>query len=136
MKFLRLLALLTLCSLAGAAGKSAPLSIVEIPPIQNISRYWTATNIVLVAADAAAKTVDMMFTMRNAGAANFQEHDPLARPFVTHGRVLAGAGQGILFAGEVFASYELNKHGRRKAAKALLLLGIGGNTAGIATSVR
>ena len=136
MKILGLVAVLTMCVLTGAAEESAPASIVEIPQIQNNSRYWTKTNTALVVSDALAKSVDMMFTMRNAGKPNFQEHDPLARPFVTHGRAIAGVAQGFLFAGEVFASYELHKHGHRKLAKVLLLLGIGGNTAGIATSVR
>lgn len=136
MKTLGLLAVLTICSFARAAEKSGSPSVVQIPPAQSTFRYWTNPNISLVVADAAAKSVDMIFTMRNAGAVNFQEHDPLARPFVTHGRPIAGAAQGLPFAAEVFASYELNKHGHRKAAKILLLLGIGGNTAGIATSVR
>jgi hypothetical protein len=133
MKTLELLAVLTICGLAGAAERSAPVSIVEIPRIQNNPRYWTRTNTALVVTDALAKSVDMTFTMRNAGAPNFQEHDPLALPFVTHGRAIAGVGQGLLFAGEIFSSYELNKHGHRNLAKVLLLLGIGGNTAGIAT---
>ncbi|HZC22739.1 MAG TPA: hypothetical protein VE866_05315 [Candidatus Binatia bacterium] len=136
MRILGLVAVLTISGLAGAAEKSGSASVVEIPQTPNTSRYWTKTNTALVATDALAKSLDMMFTMRNAGKPNFQEHDPLARPFVTHGRAIAGVGQGLLFAGEVFSSYELNKHGHRKLAKVVLLLGIGGNTAGVATSVR
>ena len=100
------------------------------------SSYWTKTNLALVAADAAAKSVDMAFTMRNYGQPNFQEHDPLARPFVHSGPVLAGAAQGALFATEVFTSYEMHKHGHRKMEKIVLMLGVGGNTAGIAGSKR
>lgn len=136
MKILGFVAVFTICGLAGAAEKSGTASIVEIPRTRNTSHYWTKTNTALVVSDALAKSLDMTFTMRNAGKPNFQEHDPLARPFVTHGRAIAGLAQGLLFAGEVFSSYELNKHGHRKLAKVLLLLGIGGNTAGIATSVR
>jgi hypothetical protein len=100
------------------------------------SSYWTKVNVSLIAADAAAKSVDMAFTMRNYGLPGFQEHDPLARPFVHSGPVLAGVAQGMLFATEIFTSYELHKHGHRKMEKIVLMLGIGGNTAGIATSKR
>src|SRR5215467_2947343 len=132
-----LLAVLMISGIAGASENSGSASITEIPAVQNISPpYWTKTNTALVVTDAVAKSVDMTFTMRNAAGARFQENDPLARPFVTHGRAIAGVSQGLLFAGEVFASYELNKHGHRNLAKVLLLLGIGGNTAGIITSVR
>lgn len=97
-------------------------------------KYWTKLNIALVSADAAAKSMDEWYTMRDASLPDFHENDPLARPFVTHGRFIAGASQGVLFAAEVFTSYELNKHGHPKMAKILLLVGIGGNTAGVATS--
>jgi hypothetical protein len=88
----------------------------------------------LVALDALAKSADMMNTMKNTSYANFQEYDPLGRPFVQHGRAIAGASQGLLFAGEVFVSYELKRHNRPKMAHTVLLLGIGGNTAGIVSS--
>jgi len=100
------------------------------------STYWTKPNDVLIAVDAFAKSADMLFTMRNAGCSNFEEHDPLGRPFVSHGRAVAGVSQGLLFAGEVFTSYELNQHGHRRMSKIVLLLGVGGNAAGIATSTR
>ncbi len=98
--------------------------------------YWTKTSIGLIAADAAAKATDMAFTMRNYELPGFQERDPLARPFVHSGPVLAGFAQGMLFATEVFTSYELHRHGHRRMEKLVLMLGIGGNTAGIATSTR
>jgi len=100
------------------------------------SSYWTKTNIALIAGDATAKSIDMAFTMRNWGRFNFQEHDPLARPFVHSGPVVASAAQGMLFAAETFASYELHRHGHTKMEKAVLMLAIGGNTAGIVTSTR
>jgi hypothetical protein len=100
------------------------------------SAYLTKLNITLVTVDALAKSADELFTMQNAARPGFQEHDPLARPFVTHGRAIAGTSEGLLFAGEVFTSYELHKHGHRRLAKAVLLLGIGSNTAGIATTTR
>jgi hypothetical protein len=123
---IRLATILLLLSLAAAAQ-----DLAEAP-----STYWTKTNIGLIAADAAAKSVDMAFTMRNYGLPGFEEHDPLARPFVHSGPVLAGVAQGLLFATEVFTSYELHRHGHRKMEKVVLMLGIGGNTAGIATSTR
>lgn len=100
------------------------------------SPYWTKRSIALIAADALAKSADMAFTMRNAGRPNFQEHDPLASPFVHSGPVLAGASQGLLFASEVFASYELHKHGHPKMSRILLMVGTSGNSLGIATSTR
>ncbi len=100
------------------------------------SSYWTKTNVALIAADATAKSVDMAFTMHNYGLPGFQEHDPLARPFVHSGPVIAGVAQGMLFATEIFTSYELHRHGHRKMEKIVLMVGIGGNTAGIATSTR
>lgn len=121
---------------------AADISVIEPehPAVQAKSferpKYWTKLNITLVSADAIAKSADEWFTMSAAGRPNFRENDPLARPFVTHGRFVAGASQGALFAAEVFTSYELNKHGHPKMAKILLLVGIGGNTAGIATSTR
>ena len=131
-----LLTVLLISGVAAASDTSGTRSIYGIPSNQTHSRYWTASNTALIVTDALAKSGDMLFTMRNAARPDFQEHDPLARPFVTHGPVIAGASQGLMFAGEVFASYELHKHGHRRMAKILLLLGIGGNTAGIATSRR
>ena len=98
--------------------------------------YWTKTNFSLIAADAAAKSVDMAYTMRNYGRPGFEEHDPLARPFVHSGPLLAGVAQGALFATEVSTSYELHRHGHWKMEKFVMMLGISGNTAGIATSTR
>ena len=123
---IRLATILLLMSLAAVAQ-----DLPEAP-----SPYWTKTNVSLIVADAAAKATDMAFTMRNYGRPGFQEHDPLARPFVDSGPVLAGVAQGMLFATEVFTSYELHRHGHRKMEKFVLMLGIGGNTVGIATSTR
>ena len=135
-----LLAIWLICAMAYASdtsGTSGTPPIYEIPSNhQTHSRYWTVSNTTLVVTDALAKSGDMFFTMKNAARPNFQEHDPLARPFVTHGPVIAGVSEGLFFAGEVFASYELHKHGHRRMAKVVLLLGIGGNTTGIATSRR
>jgi hypothetical protein len=111
-----------------------PLSATaqDLPNLK--SSYWTTANIALIALDATAKSADMGFTERNAGRANFRENDPLARPFVHSGPILAGVSEGLLFAGEVCASYELFRHRHAHMAKALLLTGIGGNTIGVATS--
>lgn len=128
---------LSVPAVADVSDSAAMPSIYEIPSTHPTrSRYWTASNAALVATDAVAKSGDMMFTMRNAGRPNFQEHDPLARPFVTHGRAIAGVSEGLMFAGEVFVSYQLHKHGHHKLAKVVLMLGIGGNTTGMATSAR
>jgi hypothetical protein len=115
---------------------SAPALASDLPDTPSASTYWTKLNISLVTFDAFAKSADELFTMENADHPGFQEHDPLARPFVTHGRAIAGASEGLLFAGEVFTSYELHKHGHPRMAKTVLLLGIGGNTVGIATTSR
>ena len=123
---IRLAIILLLLSLAAAAQ--------DLPTAP--SPYLTKTNIGLITADAAAKSVDMAFTMRNYELPDFREHDPLASPFVHSGPAFAGIAQGLLFATEVFVSYELHKRGHRKMGKVVLLLGIGGNTAGIATSTR
>ena len=132
-----LLTVLLICGIADASDTSGTTSIDQEPSIrQTHSRYWTASNTTLVLSDALAKSGDMFFTMQNAARPHFQEHDPLARPFVTHGPVIAGVSEGLFFAGEIFASYELHKHGHRRIAKVVLLLGIGGNSAGIATSRR
>lgn len=121
---------------AAAAGPPGSLSIEEIPSLPERSPFWTKTNCALITADAAAKSGDMFFTMRNASKSGFVENDPLARPFVKNGPVIAGFSQGLLFAAEVFTSYELHKHGHPKMGKIVLLLGIGGNSAGIATSIQ
>jgi hypothetical protein len=129
---IRLSAVLLLVSLS----LSLSLSLAEAQDLREAHTYWSTSNITLIAADAVAKSADMAFTMRNSGLRDFQEHDPLARPFVHSGPVLAGAAQGLLFASEVFTSYELDKHGHHKMAKFILLMGAGGNAIGIATSTR
>jgi hypothetical protein len=100
------------------------------------SNYWTSANIALTSTAAVAASVDMGFTMRNSGRQDFQENDPLARPFVHSGPAVAGASQGLLFATAVFTSYELHRRGHDKMAKFVLLLSIGGHATGIATSSR
>ena len=90
----------------------------------------------LVTADAAAKSADMFFTMRNAGRYDFVEHDPLARPFVTHGRALAGISQGALFSTDLFLSHELHRHGHPRLARAVLFCGSAMNTMGAVVSDR
>lgn len=113
---------------------SFPAAAQDLP--ESPTPYWTKPTIALVSLDAAAKSADMAFTMRNYSRPYFQEYDPMARPFVHSGPILAGFSQGALFASEVFTSYELNKHGHPKMARALLLIGAGGNITGIACSTR
>jgi hypothetical protein len=121
----------------GAANPPTPIvATSKTAATTKASAIWTKENLTLMTMDALAKSGDMWFTMRNAGRPNFVEHDPLGRPFVDHGRAVAGISQGMLFAGEVFVSYELKRHSHPGMARAVMLLGIGGNTAGIATSTR
>jgi hypothetical protein len=129
-----LLLIMFFSSFSAAATPPGPLSIQEIPTLPETSSFWAKKNCVLITADALAKSGDMLFTMKNEGKPGFVENDPLARPFVRNGPVVAGFSQGLLFAGEVFTSYELHKHGHPRMAKAVLLLGIGGNSMGMATS--
>lgn len=127
---------LSAISLASSLPTNGLIQVITNPASTSSTNYWTKPNIALIALDALAKSADEAFTMRNAGRTDFQEHDPLARPFVMHGRAIAGASEGLLFAGEVFTSYELHKHGHPRLAKTLLLFGIAGNTMGVATSDR
>jgi hypothetical protein len=130
----KLLRVIVVLLMPGMGAASSPPD-APLPEVAS-SSFWSKPNIALIAADALAKSGDEFFTMWNAGRPDFYERDPLARPFVMHGRAIAGVSQGLLFAGEVFTSYELHKHGHPRIAKALLLLGISGNTTGIATSDR
>jgi hypothetical protein len=137
-KLLNVIAVLLMpgvCVAASPPDAPVPTAVYTAHSAASIT-YWSKRNITLIAVDAIAKSADEFFTMRNAGRTNFEEHDPLARPFVTHGRAIAGASEGLLFAAEVLTSYKLHRHGHPKIAKAILLLGIGGNTVGIATSNR
>jgi hypothetical protein len=132
--FFGLVAVFLLSTLAFAGDPPAlPITrSVPVPPIK--PRYWTRENALLIAADAAAKSSDMFFTMRNAGRYDFIEHDPLARPFVTHGRAVAGLSQGALFSSDVFMSYQLHKHGHPRLAKAVFIFGSSLNTTGAVIS--
>ena len=130
--YIGLLIILSLPTLVFAG--DPPATPVRLPASLHRDRYWTRANFLLVAADAAAKSTDMLFTMRNAGHCNFVEHDPLARPFVTHGRTLAGLSQAALFSGDLFLSYQLHKHGHARAAKAVLIFGATLSAAGAITS--
>ncbi|HVI09435.1 MAG TPA: hypothetical protein VND65_14195 [Candidatus Binatia bacterium] len=141
MKNLFRLSAILLLPMAASAGEPPeapspqPAAFVsEIPTTPKPARFWTPINLALVSADGFLKSYDMWSTMRNASRPNFVEHDPIARPFVHSGPVVAGLSQGALFATEVFTSYLLNKRGHRTMAKSLLLFAIGGNSAGIATS--
>jgi len=132
--FVGLIATLLLSTLAFAGGPPA-LPVTRTAPVIK-TEYWTRANSLLVVADAAAKSIDMLFTMRNAGRCDFVEHDPLARPFVTHGRTLAGVSEGVLFSTDVLLSFELQKHGHRRIAKAVLIFGSALNTTGAISSAR
>jgi hypothetical protein len=127
-----LIAVLLLPTLA-LAGDPPALSLARSAPAPK-PRYWTRENSLLIAADATAKSFDMVFTMRNFGRYEFVEHDPLARPFVTHGRTLAGFSEGVLFSADVLLSHQLHKHGHPRLAKAMLVFGSTLNASGAVTS--
>lgn len=82
----------------------------------------------------AASGADAYWTQKNTvGNRKASEMDPLARPFVK-----STAGVCFYFAAEtgakLFVTYELNKHGHRKLARAFSIWGIGDNIYGAAYS--
>jgi len=125
----RLLGIILLAS--NGVGQSASM-FPEAPEPQ--PKFWTRGEILLATADAAAKSADMVFTMQNARGYDFVENDPVGRPFVTHGRAIAGVSQGALFLTDVFLSYQFHKHGHPRLAKAVLICGFGLNSAGASGS--
>ena len=138
-RFFGLVVLILLSGLAVAselpnAPSSQPVVVVAAARAQARPHFWTPMTATLVAADAFVKSYDMWSTMWNAGRYKFVERDPLARPFVHSGPVVAGGSQAVVFAAELFTSYELHKHGHPKLARGIFLIGIGGNVVGIATS--
>jgi hypothetical protein len=126
---------LALFSAPAFAGDPGLVRITQYSPASK-PRDWTRENWMLVAADAAAKSADMFFTMRNAGRYDFVEHDPLARPFVTHGRALAGISQGALFSADLFLSHELYRHAHSRLARVVLFCGAAMNSTGAVISDR
>lgn len=110
------------------------------------------TDRALLAIDGAAKIADFYFTTHNA---EFQtvcktntsvgdycysgsggESNPIARPFVTHGRPLAAAYFAGAFVLDGVLSHQLRKHGHPKIARAVLLFGIADNGIAAAMSAR
>ncbi len=107
------------------------------------------TDRALLAIDGAVKIADFYFTTHNAAfqtvcktntsvgnycySGNGGESNPIARPFVTHGRPLAAAYFAGAFVLDTVASHELRKHGHPKLARAVLLFGIADN--GIAAAM-
>ena len=102
-----------------------------------------STDRALLAIDGAAKIADFYFTTHNA---EFQtvckkntsvgdycysgsggESNPIARPFVTHGRPLAAGYFAGCFVLDAVLSHELRKHGHPRMARAVLLFGIADN---------
>lgn len=108
----------------------------------------TRTDRALLAIDGAAKVADFYFTTRNVSfqtvcktntsvgdycySGRGQEANPLARPFVTHGRAVAAGYFAGAFVLDAVVSQQLRKHGHPKLARAVVLFGIV-NSAGAAT---
>jgi hypothetical protein len=98
------------------------------------------TDRALLAIDGAAKVADFYFTTQNtalpASLYVRRESNPIARPFVTHGRPLAAGYFAACFALDAIASHELRKHGHPKLARAVVLFGIVDNGAAAAMSAQ
>jgi hypothetical protein len=98
----------------------------------------TRTDRALLAIDGAAKVADFYFTTQNtarsASLYSIRESNPIARPFVTHGRPLAAGYFAGCFVLDAVLSHELRKHGHPKMARAVLLFGIADNGIAAATS--
>jgi hypothetical protein len=90
--------------------------------------FWTKANTTLLALDAAAKSADFYFTMRGMDHPGLAlESDPIARPFVSHGNVLAVGYFGGLLVMDAAVSYELHKHHHDRLSKGVLIFGIVNN---------
>ena len=100
----------------------------------------TTTDRALLAIDGAAKAADFYFTTQNtalpANLYSRREANPIARPFVTHGRPLAAGYFAGCFVLDAVLSHELRKHGHPKLARAVLLFGIADNGGAAAWSAR
>jgi len=119
----KLFAILLFCIAQGHGGQ-----LPDAP-----SKFWTRSNAVLVAADAAAKAQDGYRTNANLSIGG-RETDAVARPFVTHGTPLRASFFAGCFALDAFAAYELTKHHHPKLATAVLLGGITYSTSGAVAS--
>jgi hypothetical protein len=107
------------------------------------------TDRALLAIDGAAKVADFYFTTHNAAfqtvcktntpwgsycySGSGGESNPIARPFVTHGRPLAAGYFVGCFVLDAVLSHEFRKHGHPRMARAVLLFGIADN--GIAAAM-
>jgi len=89
------------------------------------------TDRALLAIDGVAKVADFYFTTQNTAAPASlyvrRESNPLARPFVMHGRPLAAGYFAGCFLLDALLSHEFRKHGHPKMARAVLLFGIADN---------
>jgi hypothetical protein len=85
----------------------------------------------LLAIDGAAKVADFYFTTQNtdlpASLYVRRESNPLARPFVMHGRPLAAGYFAGCFVLDAVLSHEFRKYGHPRIARAVLLFGIADN---------
>jgi hypothetical protein len=95
------------------------------------------TDRALLAIDGAAKAADFYFTTQNTTLPESlyirRESNPIARPFVLHGRPLAAGYFAGCFVLDAVLSHELRKHGHPRMARAVLLFGIADN--GIAAAM-
>jgi hypothetical protein len=96
------------------------------------------TDRALLAIDGAVKAADFYFTTKNTAAPASlyvrRESNPIARPFVMHGRPLAAGYFAGCFVLDAVLSHEFRKHGHPKMARAVLLFGIADNGGAAAMS--
>jgi hypothetical protein len=89
------------------------------------------TDRALLAIDGTAKVADFYFTTQNTALPESlyvrRESNPIARPFVTHGRPLAAGYFAGCFVLDAVLSHELRKHGHPRWARTVLLFGIADN---------
>jgi hypothetical protein len=87
-------------------------------------------------AQAAVDGIDAFATYRNSTLVNFQEHDSMARPFVTHGPVMLFGYFAADATAKLFVEHELRKHHHEQIARVVGFAWIADNTYGLTTSFR
>lgn len=89
---------------------------------QDHPRFWTKKKVLLFTGLAAAMAYDGYTTQRTLnGPYHGWEKNPLARPFVNLGWGGQAGCSGVVFAGTVWTSYLLHKHGHPRLAWVLPL---------------
>lgn len=76
-------------------------------------------HLLLLALQLASGVADFHYTNRNAHTPNFIEHDPIARPFVTHSTAERAAYFAVTVGGAIATAELLDHFGHAKPALAL-----------------